>query len=141
MTKKRIFALVLAACMMLTLCACGDDVQETQPQSNETTAPAVTTAPTQETTVPVDDGKVTYTVYVVDEGGNPIPNAMVQLCLEACIPGFTDESGKAEFRQVEADYKVSFVALPAGYEHAGEATDFYFDAGSYEMTITLKAVA
>ena len=135
MKLRNILILVLAMCLVFALCACGGNDADTGKQTTAATKPseAETTAPT------VDDGKVTYTVKVVDEGGNPVANAMVQLCLEACMPAMTDANGVATYKTVEANYKVSFVQMPAGY--TADATEFYFDAGSHEMTITLKAVA
>lgn len=136
---KSLFAALLALCLMLGLCACGGNDNETTTNAPETTtAPNGIEAP-EDTTASVDDGKVTYTVTVVDENGNPIAGAMVQLCLEACLPAMTNESGIAEYRVEEADYKVSFVTIPAGYELSGGEDAFYFEDGSYEMTITLKA--
>ena len=130
---KNILALVLALVMVLCLCACAGDADE---QGNGTTN---TTANTTETTEKVDDGKVTYTVKVVDEGGNPVVGAMVQLCLEACVPGKTNDQGIATYDLAEADYKVSFISIPAGY--TAEQTEYHFAAGAYELTITLKAAA
>lgn len=129
---KKALALVLALAMVLCLCACAGNADD---KGNDTTAG--TTAGTTEATEKVDDGKVTYTVKVVDEGGNPVAGAMVQLCLEACIPGKTNEEGVATYSLAEADYKVSFISMPAGY--TAEQTEYYFAAGSYELTITLKA--
>lgn len=125
---SRLIVLLLAVCMIL--CACGGE------QTPETTeAPVQTTAaPVEET---VDDGKVTYTITVVDEAGAPIAGAMVQICLDACYPGVTDTNGQAKFSVVEEDYKVSFLSMPAGYTYSGEAQEFYFDGG-YDLTITLK---
>lgn len=134
MKLKNILMLVLALCMVFALCACG----ETSGDNNESTSG--TTAGTTETTEATqDDGKVTYTVKVVDEGGNPIAGAMVQLCLEACVPALTDAEGVATYNLAEADYKVSFVQMPAGF--TADETEYHFDAGKYDMTITLKAVA
>lgn len=129
--KRMLFVMTL--CLVFALCAC-----DNADKGNDTTAG--TTAGTTETTAAtVDDGKVTYTVKVVDEGGNPIQGAMVQLCMETCLPGMTDAEGVATYKVVEADYKVSFVSMPAGY--TSDATEYHFDAGKYEMTIMLKAVA
>ena len=136
---KSIFAAVLALCMLLCLCACGGDSETTTAGGKETTAATTTPAVTDETTVPADDGKVTYSVTVVDEDGNPIAGAMVQMCLDTCLPGMTNESGVAEFTLEEAEYKVSFLTMPAGYTYSTEEEAFYFADGSYEMTITLKA--
>ena len=135
MNMKSVLALVLALCMMLCLCACGG-------ASGNAETTEATNAPTVETTeaTEADDGKVTYTVKVIDEGGNPVAGAMVQLCKETCLPGATNAEGVAEFNVVEdSEYKVSFMTQPAGYEGMEEA--YYFEAGSYELTITLKAVA
>lgn len=134
MKLKNILLLVLALCMVFALCACGGN--ETPNNTDET--PGNTTGETQESTE-ADDGKVTYTVTVVDDKGNPVAGALVQLCLEACIPGATNAEGKATYNVEEADYKVSFVSMPAGY--SSEETEFHFAEGEYELTITLKAAA
>lgn len=133
MNIKRVVVFVLTLCLMLSLCACtqgGADVKETTGNTTEAI---------QDTTETVDDGKVTYSVTVVDEGGNPVVGAAVQICKDSCLPGMTNEEGVAKFNVVEDDYKVSFMAMPEGYE--AEAEEFYFEDGSYELTITLKAVA
>ena len=143
---NRIIAAILALVMVLCLCACG--AQQT-PETTEASVADTTAAPTEEVTedpngqVPeVPDGMTVYTVKVVDEGGNPIANAMVQMCQgESCLPGATGEDGVATFTVNEAEYKVSFLALPAGYEYTTDETDFYFDGDATDMTITLKAVA
>lgn len=130
MDIKRFLVFTLAVCLLLGLCACTAPAAD----SGETTTEA-----TQDTTETVDDGKVTYTVKVVDEGGNPVASAAVQLCKDSCLPGMTNAEGVATFRVVEDDYKVSFMTMPEGYE--AEAEEFYFEDGAYELTITLKAVA
>ena len=143
---KRIATAVLLVCMLLTLCACGGANPETKPVETEapaveTEAPAVATeAPAQEAEVAIPDGMTQYKVTVVDEAGAPIVGAMVQLCKDSCVPAVTDANGVATFNLPEDDYKASMLAMPAGYEYAGEADTFYFE-GAYELTITLKAVA
>lgn len=139
---KRWIAMLLAVCLMLGLCACGsadnnDSVQDTTAAPVETTAAAP--EETEEETQAQPAGTV-YTVTVVDEGGNPVAGAMVQICLETCMPGVTNENGVAEFATEEADYKASMMSMPEGYEYATEQTEFYFEGG-YEVTIVLKAVA
>lgn len=134
MKMKSVFALLLALCMVFALCACGGNSDEANGTTGATKAPATnneTTAPT------VDDSKVTYTVKVVDEQGKGVVGAMVQLCLETCLPGMTNMQGVATYRVNEADYKVSFVQMPAGY--TAEETEYHFAASSYELTITLKS--
>ena len=130
MNIKRYLTFVLAVFLLFGLCACGEAA--VAPQGSST--PETTEEPNQT----VSDGKVEYTVTVVDEAGNPVSGAAVQMCKDSCLPGVTNAEGVATFRVVEDDYKVSFMTMPAGYE--AEAEEFYFD-GAYELTITLKAVA
>ncbi len=131
MNIKSFLTFVMAACLLLALCACGNNAANSQ---TDTTA-----APTTEiVNQPVDDGKVTYTVKAVDASGNPVANVAVQLCKETCLPGVTNAEGVVTFRVVEDAYKVSFMTMPVGFE--ADAEEFYFDTGAYELTITLKAV-
>lgn len=136
---KRILAVLLAACLALGLCACGgtNESPETTEAPVVTTAPAETGAP--ETEAPVDDGKVAYTVTVVDEEGNPVSGVIVQWCLETCFPGVTDASGVATYTAVEADYHVQINSMPQGYTYSTDEQEFSYESGSTEMTIVLKA--
>lgn len=142
MKMKQISLLALALCLALSLCACGgSEAPATEAPATEapvTEAPA-TEAP--ETEANLAEGMTVYTIKVVDEGGNPIAGAMVQMCKDSCIPGMTDAEGVATFTMAEDDYKVSFLTMPAGFELVDETTEFYFESGSTEMTLTLKAVA
>lgn len=131
---KRMICLMMALLLMLGLCACGS---EEAPEASETQA-VTEPAPVVEETEAVDDGKVTYTIHVEDESGNPLSGVMVQICKDACLPGMTDAEGNAVFTVAEDDYKASFLSLPAGYTYTTEETEFYFD-GATEITLTLKA--
>lgn len=144
MNIKRLLAFVLAMMLVLGLCACGEagvDVPEdSTPAAPEQTEEA-TEKQTEEATVEQNTNPV-YTVKIVDEAGNPVVGAMVQICQgETCMPGpLSGADGTVTFQVAEADYKVSFLGgLPAGYEYTTEETEFYFDG--YEVTIVLKAVA
>ena len=147
-TLKRLLAAVMILCLTASFCACSGDGEAdttatTTVSPTESKAPTVqstqeSTAPTDAPTKPAFDG---YTVKVVDEGGNPVANAFVQLCLDNCFPNTTDDSGVATFDVEEADYKVSFVSLPEGYDYASDAREFYFEDGTKEIVITLKAVS
>lgn len=131
---KKLIAALLLVSLVFCLCACG------QTQNNdETEAPEVTIP---EETEPEVQG-VTYTIKVVDEGGNPVAGAMVQLCSDLCLPKITDANGMAVYENQEEldNYKASVTTYPTGYEQLGEETDFYFGTGNYEVTITVKAVA
>ena len=144
MNIKRFLTLCLVICLALSLIACGNTQAETPkneetqaPTANQTEAPEVTDAPTE-------NSNPVYTVKIVDEAGNPVVGAMVQICQgETCMPGpMTGADGTVTFQVAEANYKVSFLgSVPAGYAYTTEETEFYFEAGSYEMTIVLKAVA
>lgn len=129
---KKLIAALLLVSMVFCLCACGE-----AKDNNETDPPAVT-----DPTEPEAQG-VTYTIKVVDEGGNPVAGAMVQLCSDLCLPKLTDANGLAVYENQEEldNYKASVTNYPAGYEQLGDQTDFYFGEGNYEVTITVKAVA
>lgn len=136
---KNMIALALALCLMMTLCACGGEKAPAETKPVETEAPVVVTeAPVEETEAALPEGMVQYTVTVVDEAGNAVVGAMVQLCKDSCVPAVTDANGVATFTLPEDEYKASMLAMPAGYVYAGEADTFYFE-GAYELTITLKA--
>lgn len=150
MNMKRLLAFVLALCLMAALCACGQ--AQTQEPDNTPDTPAVQDEPDTQTPAqseepsedePAENTNPIYTVKIVDEGGNPVVGAMVQMCQgETCMPGpLSDATGTVTFQIPEAEYKVSFLgSVPAGYDYTTEETEFYFEDGSYEMTIVLKAV-
>lgn len=131
---KRLICTVLVLMLALGLCACGAaEAPKAEPTVAATEVPVVPA----ETEAPAD-GKVTYTIHVQDENGAAIAGAMVQICMDTCLPGMTDAEGNAVFTVDEADYKVSFLTLPAGYTYTTDETEFYFD-GATEITLTLKA--
>lgn len=135
---KKLIAIALMFAMALSLAACGGSTPA-ETEAPETEAPVVVTeAPAVETEAPAEEEDA-YIVTVVDEAGNPIAGAMVQLCKDTCFPGVTGADGVAKFVLAEDEYKVSFLALPAGYTYVDDTQEFYFEDGSMELTITLKA--
>lgn len=147
MNIKRLLAFVLALGLMIALCACG----QTQEPDKTPDVPAVDDKPVEQPAEnekpsednPAENPNPTYTVKIMDEGGNPVVGAMVQMCQgETCMPGpLSDETGTVIFQIPEADYKVSFLgSVPAGYDYTTEETEFHFEDGSYELTIVLKAI-
>ena len=147
---KKLFAILLLVCMVLSLCACDTadknntepqvtEPQATQPQATEPQATEPQATEPQET----EPQGISYIIKVVDEGGNPVANAMVQLCSDTCVPKMTNADGEAVYANWEerSDFKASILSMPEGYEAATEQTDFYFGEGNYLVTITLKAVA
>lgn len=142
---KKFLALILVLCIVGCFCACTNDSgNETTAPTNdttqgvETTENKETTEATEATEDPTDDPAPTYTVKVVDEAGNPVAGAIVQLCKEACVPGVTNAEGVAEFFLPEDSYKVSFTSIPDGYVNDSTEENFYFADGSNEITLVLK---
>lgn len=125
---KMLLAGLLAVMMLVGLCACTGG--GTSNDGGTTTTNGTTT-----TTTKADDGKVTYTVTVKDQDGNPVSGAMVQICKETCMPTLTDANGVATWSMAEDEYKVSFAMTPEGYT---VEENYYFedDATSMEITIT-----
>lgn len=135
---KSLLAVILMLTLALSLCACGGEAEAPATEAPAVEAPVVTEAPAQQTEAPAEE-EGGYTVTVLDDSGNPIAGAMVQLCKDACVPAVTDAEGVAKFNLPEDSYKVSFLMLPEGYAYMDEVQEFYFADGSMEMTITLKA--
>lgn len=146
MNIKRFICLALALTVMFCLCACAntqkpesDGEVPTKVESVQQATAPVTEEPTEETTeAPAEP---TYVVTVVDEENNPVVGAWVQLCLEACVPAVTDENGNANFFLEEADYKVAFPTIPAGYELIDDVEQWYFADGENTMTIVIRKTA
>lgn len=136
-TLKWLFVTITVIALLGCLTACNEPTESSAPESS---TPTTTTTTTQ-----ADDGKVTYTVTVTDEGGNPVTGALIQLCAESCFPTSTNAEGVATWTLAEEDYKASFLNVDApaeGYTYVDpDETDFYFESGETEMTIVLKAVA
>lgn len=123
------------------LCACGGNGGEdntTEPTSSkeiESTSDKETESSSE------DNGKVKYTVTVVDEQGNPVVGAMVQLCKDSCVPAMTKDNGVAEFNLAKDDYDVKFAVFPKGYEYCSDEQVFHFEDGKTDLTITIKKVS
>ena len=149
MNKKTLTGLLSVLCVLLCalvlLCACGGDNNPTETDSAEVTteAPAPVTDPeTNEETDPetVVDGKVTYTIIVVDADGNPVEGVDVQMCDVdgvCLLPVKTDANGVATFEKDEATYYVTIAACPEGFV-ADSETKHSFAEGATEMTVTLE---
>ncbi len=149
---KRLIAVFLMLLTVVSLCACGSDSNDTsadsKAESKENVSVETTEAESEaesaeqseaESSESVGDG---YTVTVVDSDNNPVANAIVQMCKlgddGSCTPGTpTDAEGKTTFNLPDDSYKVSFIVMPAGYTYIGEEQEFYFEAGSSELIITL----
>ena len=137
MRKSKLLILLIIVLGVVMMFGCGGESDPTAtntPAANDPTpGGSPTTAPTQE---PAADG---YKVTIVDETGKGLENVYVQLCKDTCVPSKTDANGVATFNLPEDEYKVALLKLPDGYTYSGEETEFYFESGSKEMTIVLKA--
>ena len=135
--NKKIIAAVLAVCMMVCLCSCVTINQEPvdEPATTTTTEATTTTTTGAESAIPTPgEGQVLYAVKVVDSNGAPVANEYVQMCLETCVFQATNAEGIAYFTCAEADYKVTVMSDP-------NATEYHFEGGSHEMTITYDPAA
>lgn len=138
MKIKSILMVALCVCLTVCLCACGGEA--TNNDGNGTTTSQTTTTTMAPTTTTTVSNKFTYTVTITDEAGNPIPGAMVQMCnASSCLPPCSSNAqGVVAFENKDKDnYSVKFAILPEGY--TADASEFFFEDGSYEMTIVLKA--
>ena len=147
MNFKRISTLVLVSALLLSvlLCAVACDGGNTEEGTTAAQTEAATTAQTEATTaeqtteeVTTDDGKVTYTVTVVDANGAPVAGVAVQFCDDGgCrMPVPTNEQGVVTLTDEESNFHIMLVSVPAGY--AADTNEYYFD-GELEITVTLNA--
>ncbi len=143
MKKNRIIALLILCviCLGACLCSCTESTD-----TEDTKAPTANTSDdkTKDTVAgdtQQDDGLKTYKIKVVDENGTPMAGVVAQICKDACIPAVTDENGYATFKVAEDDYKASMTALPTGYEYKDGVSEYHFEDGQYELTITLVAIS
>lgn len=126
---------LLTFCLAGMLCACGSNA-DVNPDDN---TPPVSNAQESSDLTSNDlvSDKVTYKVKVVDEQEAPVAGALVQLCMDTCFPSMTGADGVATFVLDENDYTVKFAAMPEGY--TCDEAEFFFEEGTTEMTIVLKA--
>lgn len=148
MNFKRIMMLALASVLCLcVLCtvACDNGTTEESTTDAATNAPETTdvvtdAATTEQVTeeVTTDDGKVTYTVKVVDANGAPVAGVAVQFCDDnGCrMPVATNAEGIVTLTEAESNFHVTLASVPEGF--VADTTEYYFD-GAFELTITLQA--
>ena len=122
---KKISGILALVCLLLSVsllvCACDSD------KDNETATTAATEQPTnapteapttgkEEQPTQPSDGKVTYTVKIVDPDGKGVEGVLVQMCDDSgCkLPQATDANGEVIFKFKESNYHVTLSNLPAG---------------------------
>ena len=155
---------ILAACALVLSCLLVACTQAPSDPTQSDEAPAQTTAQTtaQQTDdrpdgqtddlimdapdiqspvlSPDENGKITYTVTVVDQNGDPVIGAAVQMCADlACLlPTPTNADGVAAFtiEPAETCY-VTVISCPEGYT-VDTTQSFHFPEGSAELTVTVN---
>jgi hypothetical protein len=136
--SKRLLALLMGVSMLLCLAACGEAEDTSSAESaTESSVAAVesSVAESSEESVPQQTAK--FAVTVVDQNGDPVSGAMVQICKDSCMPAMTGEDGVASFNiEITDGYKLSVMTCPEGYTYEGEA-EIYLEYGATEYTLTL----
>jgi hypothetical protein len=152
MIMKQFLVLVLALMLTLTmLVACNDDTPEVpdnnnndkteQPDNNQPADPD-----DGKEDEPVKPAKVTYTITIKDQDGNPIAEVEAQICVDGVCkkPNVTDENGVVKFSMDDPgdstlSLQINEGGSPAGYEYPAEK--IAIEAGQTEITITLNKKA
>lgn len=140
-------ALMLAVLLALSclLMACDTPAPDTDTTADTTVTEAPTDAPTEAPTEAPSEApteapstKVTYTVTVKDQNGNPVEGAAVQMCDDkGCkMPAATNAEGVVTFTYDPSNYHVTIVECPEGYTADPEQA-FYFEGEATELTVEI----
>ncbi len=131
---KKIFAVILTLGLIFSLCACGGD--KNGPTGTET----LNNQQQNDTETYSEEESVTkFKVTLVDQNGDPVPNTMIQICKDTCVPKSTDENGVAQFDFEETDgHKLSLFSCPEGYETEYVGDNYiYLEDGETEYTFEI----
>lgn len=133
MKLRNILALILALCVVFTLCACGESGSGNDEETEAQTEEQNDTGSNGEEKKEVAE----YVVNVVDEDGDPIEGVSVQFSKDSGdTTGTTNEDGTMSLTCLITDIVVTVEDVPSGYE--ADSDEYTFEEGSFEMTITLK---
>ena len=151
--KIRILSLIMVLSLICSLALVGCNSSNKKNETNETNEPTASESSTENNTennetesntgsntvAPPEDEEIGtgYKVTVVDEDGNPLVDAEVQLCIVGglCLmPDFTGTDGSVLFDAAPANYEVT-VRLD-GYVTAEHVA---FPAGSTTLVVTMVA--
>lgn len=141
MNKRIIISLLLVLCLTFVAVfavSCDTASDNSDADSNAGENSADTSLPAEEdSSAPADDGKVTYTVTVVDENNAPLEGITIQFCDDAnCkMPVVTDTDGKVSVEYDESNYHIT-ITEAEGYTFESQ---YDFEDGSTELTIILTA--
>ena len=84
------------------------------------------------------DAEQTYTVFFVDQNGEPVPEVMAAFCTaERCNNVESDEEGKCVFKGPADTYHVTIVEVPDGYSEDYN-DDVYTEKYSCSITVVIE---
>ena len=82
--------------------------------------------------------QASYTVQVVDQNGDPVPEVYLNFCTDdTCVLTTSDEEGIIRFEGAPEEYHLQFVAVPEGYTYDPEF-ECYTEAWGGELTLTIE---
>lgn len=151
MIVKKFLIIALTIVLMLTmLVACNDDTSEVPDNNNDKTEQPDNNQPADpddgKEDEPVKPAKVTYTITIKDQDGNPIAEVEAQICVDGVCkkPNVTDENGVVKFSMDDPgdstlSLQINEGGSPAGYEYPTEK--IAIEAGQTEVTVTLNKKA
>ena len=122
--------LALTLALTLSLASCVGNGDDNNPSENPD-EPPVTDDPgngDEPVDPPVDEDKVSYTVVVLDDKGDPVSGVRFQICSgENCVPKKTGADGKFVYEvtgeEAEWEYTAKLMSVPDGY--AGDTENYY----------------
>ena len=89
-----------------------------------------------ETAEPVEEDQ-TYTVFFVDQNGDPIPEVAMAFCTaDRCSNAISDEEGKCVYIGPACEYHVTIVEVPDGYSEDYN-DDVYTEKYSCSVTVVI----
>ena len=149
---KRFLILALVLVLMLTfVVACNDKTPEVPDNNDDKTEQPDDQNqqpgdPDDKTEEPTQPAKVTYTITVKDQDGNPIAEVEAQICVDGVCkkPNVTDENGVVTFTMDDPGESVLSLQIneggsPAGYEYPTDK--IAIEAGQTEVTVILNKKA
>ena len=77
-----------------------------------------------------------FEVKVVDQNGDAVVGAMVQICLDSCFVKVTDDAGVARMDFADGEYKANILSLPDGYTDSTEGAKYSFVDLKCEIIVT-----
>ncbi len=146
MKKKVLIALLLclALCMTVFAVSCGsggNDESESETSQKDTTSDSDKETETETETEASD--KVTFTVTIKDQDGNPIQGVEVQICVDGICkkPNATDANGVVSFSMTDPgdstlSLQINADPSPVGYEYPNEK--IAIDKDQTEINVTLN---